>query len=240
MIMEMRTYTVQSGSVATVEERSGQALPTRANLSPLAAFWHTEVGPLERFPIRAAAHKLEGWPPNIREFVTEQQSEIFLPAPFSPKVEPRKLGSLYEILTYTLKPGGIPGLIDRWSTQIAERIKLSPLAGAWYLNSADSTAGAIPEPTRLPPSALPSVSVPATKASGRRAAASPALPSNRRTCWSSPHPPRLCASGRNRRLAFRYSTGGQPQWARQAFDDFDRKLSSRLFQGDLSESTQVR
>jgi len=50
----------------------------------------------------------------------------------SPKLEPRQLGNLYEIRTYTLKPGGIPGVIDRWSTQIAERIKLSPLAGAWY------------------------------------------------------------------------------------------------------------
>jgi hypothetical protein len=55
---------------------------------------------------RAASQKVEGWPPNIREFVTEQQSEIFLPAPFSPKLEPRKLGNLYEIRTYTLKPGG--------------------------------------------------------------------------------------------------------------------------------------
>ena len=145
MIVEFRTYTLQPGSVATVEERFGQALPNRAKLSPLAAFWHTEVGPLnrvihvwaydsfeERTRIRAASQKLEGWPPNIREFVTEQQSEIFLPAPFSPKLEPRQLGNLYEIRTYTLKPGGIPGVIDRWSTQIAERIKLSPLAGAWY------------------------------------------------------------------------------------------------------------
>jgi hypothetical protein len=32
--------------------------------------------------------------------------EIFLPAPFSPKLEPRKLGNLYEIRTYTLKPWG--------------------------------------------------------------------------------------------------------------------------------------
>ena len=47
MIIEMRTYTVQPGSVATVEERFGQALPARAKLSPLAAFWHTEVGPFE-------------------------------------------------------------------------------------------------------------------------------------------------------------------------------------------------
>ena len=36
MIIEMRTYTVQPGSVATVEERFGQALPARAKLSALA------------------------------------------------------------------------------------------------------------------------------------------------------------------------------------------------------------
>ena len=76
MIIEMRTYTVQPGSVATVEERFGQALPARAKLSPLAAFWHTEVGPLnrvihvwaydsfeERTRVRAESQKLEGWPP---------------------------------------------------------------------------------------------------------------------------------------------------------------------------------
>src|SRR6267143_1206859 len=94
MIVEFRTYTLQPGSVATVEERFGQALPNRAKLSPLAAFWHTEVGPLnriihvwpyenfeERTRIRAESQKLEGWPPNIREFVTEQKSEIFPPVP---------------------------------------------------------------------------------------------------------------------------------------------------------------
>ena len=117
----------------------------RAKLSPLAAFWHTEVGPLnrvihvwpykdfeERTRVRAESQKLQGWPPNTREFVVEQQSEVFLPAPFSPKLEPRKLGGLYEIRLYTLKPGGIPGVIDRWSTAIAERVKLSPLAFAGH------------------------------------------------------------------------------------------------------------
>src|SRR5271167_4412409 len=131
MIIEMRTYTVQPGSVATVEERFGQALPARARLSPLAAFWHTEVGPLNRV-IHVWAYDSFEERTRIREFVTEQESEIFLPAPFSPKLEPRKLGNLYEIRTYTLKPGSIPAMIDRWSTQIAERVKLSPLAGAWY------------------------------------------------------------------------------------------------------------
>ena len=145
MIVEFRTYRLKPGSVAQAEERFGQALPARAKLSPLAAFWHTEVGPLnriihvwpyanfeERTRIRAESQKLEGWPPNIREFVEEQESEIFIPAPFSPKLEPRQLGGIYEIRTYTLAPGAIPGQIDRWSTQIAERTKLSPLAFAGH------------------------------------------------------------------------------------------------------------
>jgi hypothetical protein len=145
MIIEMRTYTLQPGTVAPFEERFAEALPARAKLSPLAAFWHTEVGPLNRvihvWPyedqaartrLREEATKLQGWPPNTREFVVEQQSEIYLPAPFSPALEPRQLGNIYEIRTYTFKPGGIPATIDRWSTQIAERTKLSPLVGAWY------------------------------------------------------------------------------------------------------------
>jgi hypothetical protein len=130
----------------------------------------------ERPRIRAESQKLEGWPPNIREFVTEQQSEIFLPAPFSQKLEPRQLGNLYEIRTYTLKPGGIPGVIDRWSTQIVERIKLSPWPAPGIPTSAGSTAGAISGPTRMPPSTSRSANVPAAKASGRRAAASLVLP----------------------------------------------------------------
>ena len=68
-------------------------------------------------------------------------------------------------------------MIDRWSTQIAERIKLSPLAGAWYPSaSAGLTAGATSGLTRMPPSASRSANVPATKAFGRRAAASLGYP----------------------------------------------------------------
>jgi hypothetical protein len=145
MVIEMRTYTLQPGSVASFEERFAEALPVRAKVSPLAAFWHTEVGPLNqvihvwpyddlqaRTRLRAEATKLQGWPPNVREFVVEQKSEIFLPAPFSPPLEPRQHGNLYEIRIYTFKPGGIPSVIERWSPHIAERTKMSPLVGAWY------------------------------------------------------------------------------------------------------------
>lgn len=143
MIVEFRTYRLKPGSVAEAEKRFGEALTNRTKVSPLGAFWHTEVGPLNRiihvwpyedFAQRTAvrSQKIEGWPPNIREFVEEQESEIFIPAPFCPKMEPRQLGGLYEIRTYTLAPGAIPAIIDRWSTQIAERVKLSPLAFAGH------------------------------------------------------------------------------------------------------------
>jgi hypothetical protein len=145
MIIEMRTYQLKPASIAQFEERFGAALPTRQKFSPLAAFWHTEVGPLnqvihvwpydtfeQRTQMRAAASAAPGWPPATREFIVEQKSELFVPAPFSPSLEPRQLGGIYEIRMYTYAPGAIPGVIERWSGKIGERIKLSPLVGAWY------------------------------------------------------------------------------------------------------------
>ena len=94
MIIEMRTYTLKPGNIPTFEERFASALHIREKFSKLAAFWHTEVGPLnqvihvwpydsldQRAAVRAEASKAEGWPPNTRELTIEQKSEIFLPAP---------------------------------------------------------------------------------------------------------------------------------------------------------------
>jgi hypothetical protein len=143
MIVEFRTYRLKPGSVAEATKRFGEGLANRTKVSPLGAFFSTEVGPLNRiihvWPYEDFAHrtqvrsqKIEGWPPNIREFVEDQQSEIFIPAPFSPKLEQRQLGGIYEIRMYTLAPGAIPGQIDRWTTAIDARTKLSPLAFAGH------------------------------------------------------------------------------------------------------------
>ena len=48
MIIEMRTYTLQPGTLAEAEKRFGEALPHREKHGKLAAFWHTEVGPLNQ------------------------------------------------------------------------------------------------------------------------------------------------------------------------------------------------
>lgn len=145
MIIEMRTYTLQPNTLAEVEKRFGEALPAREKYSKLAAFWHSEVGPLNqiihvwaydsfehRAEVRAAAFKDPAWPPPIREFCVAQQSEVFIPAPFCPRLEPRDIGPLFEIRQYTVAPGSIPGLIERWSEKIEGRMKFSPLVAAMY------------------------------------------------------------------------------------------------------------
>ena len=145
MIIEVRTYQLKPASVAEVEKRFGEALPARKRLSRLTALWHSEVGALneithiwtydsfaQRTEIRAEAVRTGVWPPKISEFIVSMQSEVFLPAPFSPPLEPREVGPLFEIRSYTLAPGGVPGMIERWAPKIEERVKLSPLVGAWY------------------------------------------------------------------------------------------------------------
>jgi hypothetical protein len=145
MIIEVRTYRLKPGSIPEFEKRFGEALPERAKLSPLGALWHTEVGPLnevthvwpyesldQRAEVRAEAIKRKIWPPNTSEFIETMRSEIYNPCPFSPKLEPRRIGPVFEIRNYTLAPGAIPGMMERWAAKVDERVKLSPLAGVWY------------------------------------------------------------------------------------------------------------
>ena len=78
MIYEIRTYQLKAGSLAEVEKRFGEGYEYRKKYSPLAAFWHTEIGPLneivhvwpytdvaERARVRAEAAKDPNWPPKI-------------------------------------------------------------------------------------------------------------------------------------------------------------------------------
>jgi hypothetical protein len=141
MIVEMRTYRVKPGSIPEVEKRFGEALADRTKISALGAFFHTEVGPLnriihcwpyeslgERAKLRADAAKLPNWPPKIGEFIEEMESKIINLAPFSPKLGDRRLGDIYEIRTYTMQPGGVGIVTEAWAEKIEGRQKFSPLA----------------------------------------------------------------------------------------------------------------
>ena len=146
MIYEVRTYDLKPGTVAQFEENFGKALPAREKYSKLAAFWHTDIGPLnqvihvwgyesleEREHVRAEASKADGWPPPSDGVILNMNSEIWTPAPFMrPMGGDQALGNIYEMRIYTYEPGSIPELIRKWSEAIPHREEYSPLAAGMY------------------------------------------------------------------------------------------------------------
>ena len=147
MIYEVRTYTLQPGSVAQFEENFAKALPAREKYSKLGAFWHTDIGPLnqvihvwpyesvdERNAIRAEASQDPDWPPkNPPEMYVTLSSDIYIPAPFMrPMGGGQKLGNIYEMRIYTYKNGSMPEVVKRWGAAIPHREEYSPCAAAMY------------------------------------------------------------------------------------------------------------
>jgi len=145
MIYEIRTYDIKPGSLAEVEKRFGEGYEKRKTYSPLAAFWHTEIGPLnqiihvwpykdleERARVRAAAAKDKAWPPAIAEFITAMRSDIMTPFAFSPEMKPGKMGPYFEMRTYTFAPGELGKIARVWEKAMPARVKFSPLVGVWY------------------------------------------------------------------------------------------------------------
>lgn len=144
MIYEMRTYDLMPRSVPEVEKRTAEKLPGRLKYSPLGGFWHTEMGPLnqivhiwpyddmnQRADIRGRSVADGAYPPNTREFMVNQRTDILTPAPFMTPLGDRKIGPIYEMRTYTYAPGDIPKVFEAWGERIAAREELSPLAGCW-------------------------------------------------------------------------------------------------------------
>ncbi len=142
MIYEFRTYTVRPTTLPEVLKRFAEGYEHRKQYSELAAFWYTEIGPLnqiihvwpyenmeERNRLRAEAGKDPNWPPKLHEFLVTMDSEIYLPFPFGPELKPGKMGPIFEMRSYFVKPGtGLPGTLERWEKQLPKRTALSPLA----------------------------------------------------------------------------------------------------------------
>ena len=148
MLYDIRSYTLKPRSVSAVEKMFEEAMPTRTKYSPLGAFFHTEVGPLnqivhiwaykdaeEMASVRAAAAADPsgmGPPKGLAEFMVIQASELVRPAPFMVGwTGPQKLGELYELRVYDLVPGSRPEVIKAWSSKIGGRREYSPMAGCW-------------------------------------------------------------------------------------------------------------
>lgn len=151
MIYEVRTYMLKPGAVVEFERRIAEALPHREKYSRVAAFWHTELGPLnqvvhvwpyeslqQRAEVRAQVVKEEPrWPPKVLDLIETMESEIFLPVPFMQPLANRRLGNVYEMRTYMYQPGAMSEVLKRWAEAIPQRVQLSPLVACWYSEIGD-------------------------------------------------------------------------------------------------------
>ena len=144
MIIEMRTYTLKPGNIPTFEERFAGALAIREKFSKLAAFWHTEVGPLnqvihvwpydsldQRASVRAAATRRKA---GRRTRANSRSSRV---ARSSCRRRSRRRWSraswrhLRDPHVHLLA-WNAPAVMERWAEKVPGRIALSPLVGAWY------------------------------------------------------------------------------------------------------------
>ena len=145
MIYEMRTYDIKPRSLPEVESRFGEAYEKRKKYSELAAFWHTEIGPLnqiihvwgykdmeERNKIREAAVRDKVWPPKIAEFIVSQKSEIMIPFSFMQPIKPGKMGPFFEIRTYHFAGGELPIIKKNWESAIDVRLQFGPVVAVWH------------------------------------------------------------------------------------------------------------
>jgi NIPSNAP protein len=144
MIYEMRTYDLKPRALPEVEQRFGEAYEKRKKYSELAAFWHTEIGPLnqiihvwgykdmeERNRIREAAVKDGVWPPKISEFIVSQKSEIMVPFSFMKPIQPARVGPFFEIRTYHFAGGELPIIKKNWESAIEVRLQFGPVVAVW-------------------------------------------------------------------------------------------------------------
>jgi hypothetical protein len=141
----MRTYDIKPRSLPEVEKRFGEQYEKRKKYSELAAFWHTEIGPLnqiihvwgykdmdERNKIREAAVKDKVWPPKIAEFIVSQKSEIMIPFSFMKPIPQGKQGPFFEIRTYHFAGGELPIIKKNWENAIDVRLEFGPVTAVWF------------------------------------------------------------------------------------------------------------
>ena len=166
MIYEMRTYDLHPGKLAEFEDGFGKAYQEhRSKLSKLAAFWHTEIGPLhqvihvwpyptidERVRIRDEAARSGHWPPPNAALIARMHSDIMLPVPGASELPAGRHGPWFEICISTYRTAALGRLSAAAAGSIAwysEIGSLNKLVQIFPLRSLDQRKGPPALPAEL-------------------------------------------------------------------------------------------
>jgi hypothetical protein len=131
MIVDLCFLQLKPRCVPDFEAALGQALGEQRTPNLLRGCWRTEVGDIDSMVQLWSTESVGGTAPSrpaVRdELLMEQDVMSVELAPFSPPIEPRALGAIYELRIYAYEAGCIPTVIERWQEKIDARMKLSPL-----------------------------------------------------------------------------------------------------------------
>jgi len=146
MLLELTTFTLKPGALATFEELFTSGLPPRTQHRRLAGAWRTEIGPLNQVVVlwshddwRSFGDDQDSYlataaPPGWEDVVLAEDSAVMKPAPFMRPLAGRAFGSgnVYEMRTYTYNAIGVARSVEQWSEKIEVREKYSPLVACMY------------------------------------------------------------------------------------------------------------
>lgn len=93
--------------------------------------WRTEVGAIDSvvqlWTTRSSPFDARDGLALRDDLVMEHEVVSLALAPFSPALEARTLGGIYELRIYDYEAGYIPRVSDKWQEKVEARMKLSPL-----------------------------------------------------------------------------------------------------------------
>ena len=144
MLYELATLNIKIGAGTKVSEGIERFLAETAAKGRLLGCWISEIGQLNQvFMLREFTSQADLAQERMRvyesqdpfyssEHIVGMALESYERFPFVAPVEPGHFGSFYEIRTYRLKHGGVPGTLAAWEPALPPRLKISPIITAMY------------------------------------------------------------------------------------------------------------
>ena len=138
MLYELAKLTVRIGATPQAVAGIKAYVSEPSAKGRLLGCWFSEIGELNQIAVlRGFADPAElgaerrralasSAPFSCADALVHLEMDSYAPFPGIPPVETGKLGPIYEIRTYTLKPNGLPGTIAAWHNSLPKRRELSP------------------------------------------------------------------------------------------------------------------
>jgi len=153
-VYELRTYDIKPECMPAFMQLTNEHIPLRIKHSPLTGYWTTEMGGINqvvhiwkyvdldhRAAVRAELAKDTEWNTKymdpMRPMLVSQKNLVLHKFPWSALNNPVNAVNIYELRTYTLKPGSLTNWANLWTQGLPSRAKFSKPIAVWFSDLGD-------------------------------------------------------------------------------------------------------